>query len=150
MNPDIALIRRFVSGTGEPMAFDANPLARFLDGRLIEADAAAGRLVLTFEPPAVFVQGAGVLQGGAIGAMLDFAATFAAMLVLRDGQSPATSSLTTTFLRPAPAGRYVAAGRVEKRGRRLVVATASLVPEGSPEPVAIATAVMPVLESVPD
>ncbi len=147
MNPDIALIRRFVAGTGEPLPFDANPLTRFLGGRLIEADAGAGRIVLGFEPPEVFVQGAGVLQGGAIGAMLDFAATFAAMLALPDGQSLATSSLTTTFLRAAPAGRYRATGRVERRGRRIVVATASLAQEGTPEPVAIATAVMPV---VPD
>jgi len=150
MNPDIALIRHFVAGTGEPVPFDANPLARLLGGRLLQADPAAGRLVLSFEPPEVFVQGAGVLQGGAIGAMLDFAATFAAMLALPDGQSLATSSLTTTFLRAAPAGRYLATGRVEKRGRRLVVATASLAPHGSPEPVAIATAVMPVIASGPD
>lgn len=147
MNPDIALIRRFVAAPGDPVPFDANPLARLLDAHLLEADVAAGRLVLAFTPPSVFIQGAGVLQGGAIGAMLDFAATFAAMLVLPDGQSVATSNLATTFLRAAPAGTYRATGRVEKRGRRLMVATASLAADATAEPVAIATAVIAV---VPD
>ncbi|MDB6007979.1 MAG: acyl-CoA dehydrogenase [Gammaproteobacteria bacterium] len=69
MNPDRELVREFLrSGTQSPISITTNPLACALNLTLIEARAQPGRAVLHCDPLPLFVQGAGVLQGGALGA----------------------------------------------------------------------------------
>jgi len=74
-NPDQALIQRFLASDRQPMAFDANPMAVALGASLLAVDVEAGRVELRFAPQGLFIQGTGVLQGGAVTAMLDFAIT---------------------------------------------------------------------------
>jgi acyl-coenzyme A thioesterase PaaI-like protein len=62
--------------------------------------------------------------------MLDFATACAAMSVLRPGQDCATVTLTTSFLRPVPAGRCRVHAQVDKHGRTTVFARASLCEPG--------------------
>ncbi len=126
MNPDQALIRRFLAdGTG-PLAIDSNPLAAALRSTLVKVDPEAGRVVLAFEPGALFVQGNGVVQGGIVSAMLDFTMAFALMARLEHTRSCATVNMATNFLRAAPQGRYRAQGEVERCGRTLGFTTARL------------------------
>lgn len=126
MNPDQVLIRRFLAQGSSPLAIDANPLAEALQSTLLDVDPEAGRVVLAFEPPGLFVQGTGVLQGGIVSAMLDFAMAFALMSAVAPEQSCATVNLSISFLRPAPRGRYLAYGAVERRGRSLGFTSARL------------------------
>ena len=125
-NPDQALIHRFLAGGGRPIPFDANPMACALGTELLAADAQAGTVTLAFVPEPLFLQGAGVIQGGALTAMLDFAMAFATLAHMPIGSSCATVNLNTAFLRPAPRGHYLATGEVERRGRQLAFTHARL------------------------
>jgi len=124
VNTDRALVLRFLQGGGQPLALD-NPLGSELAGMILELDTERGGARLAFTPEARFLQGAQMLQGGIGAAMLDFAMAFAAYAVL-DQQSFASASLNVHLLRPAGPGRYIASGRIVRKGRRLVFATAEL------------------------
>ena len=144
-NPDQALIHRFRSQAGGPLPVDSNPMAVALGAALLGVDAAAGVVELSFEPAALFIQGTGVLQGGAVTAMLDFAMAFATLAHLPPDHSCATVNLNTAFLRPAPHGRYVAVGEVERRGKALAFTHARLLREADRQVVATATSTLAVL-----
>jgi uncharacterized protein (TIGR00369 family) len=143
MNSDHAFVHQFQSGDRAPAPVTSNPLARLLRAQLIEADP-KGRVVLSFEPPADFVQGAGVLQGGTVATMLDFALAFAALAALPAERSFATASLTVNLMKAALPGKYVARGTVERLGSQMIFATASLQRDDNAQIVASASAVMPV------
>ncbi|MDR1968702.1 MAG: PaaI family thioesterase [Burkholderiaceae bacterium] len=125
-NPDQALIHAFLARGGQPMPMDANPLARALHCELLEVDRARARIAIEFEPDALFIQGTGVLQGGAVSAMLDFAMAFAVLAQAPLGASCATVTMNTSFQRPAPQGRYRAEGEVERLGKTMAFARAQL------------------------
>lgn len=144
-NPDQALIHRFLAQPDQPLAMDANPMAVALGTRLLRVDAAAGLVELAFEPDPLFIQGTGVLQGGAVTAMLDFAMAFATLASLPPDHSCATVNLNTAFLRPAPRGRYRAVGEVERRGKALVFTHARLLRDADQQVVATATSTLAVL-----
>jgi uncharacterized protein (TIGR00369 family) len=144
MNSDQAFIIEFMAGDRQPAAIASNPLARLLRAYLLEADA-AGKAVLCFEPPADFVQGAGVLQGGAVATMLDFALAFAALAALPPERSFGTASLTVNMMKAALPGKYIARGSVERLGSQVIFASAVLQREDTGQTVATATAVMPVV-----
>lgn len=143
MNSDHAFVHQFQSGDRSPAPVTSNPLARLLRAQLIEADP-KGRAVLSFEPPADFVQGAGVLQGGTVATMLDFALAFAALAALPPERSFATASLTVNLMKAAVPGKYTARGIVERLGSQVIFATASLQRDDNAQTVATASAVMPV------
>jgi uncharacterized protein (TIGR00369 family) len=145
MNPDQVLLRSF---KGEPLALDSNPLAAALQTRLLALDAATGTVRLGFHPGAQFVQGRGVVQGGIVGTMLDFAAAFAALAKLPDGQTAATATITIGFHSAVRAGPLVAVGTVERAGKRLMFTRAQLQSEDG-QALAVATAVMSVLTDTP-
>lgn len=125
-NPDQTLIHRFLAEGGQPLAFDANPMAVALGSTLLKVDREAGAVELSFAPQPLFIQGTGVIQGGAVTAMLDFAMAFATLAALPPTASCATVNLNTSFLRPAPQGTYLASGLVERRGKALAFARAEL------------------------
>jgi uncharacterized protein (TIGR00369 family) len=144
-NPDQALIHRFLAQPDQPLAFDANPMAIALGSQLLRVDAQAGIVELAFTPAPLFIQGTGVLQGGAVTAMLDFAMAFATLAHLPVGYSCATVNLNTAFLRPAPQGRYLAVGEVERRGRALAFTHARLLRAEDRQVVATATSTLAVI-----
>lgn len=146
MNPDHALLLDFARRPGgEPVVIATNPLALDLGAMLIAADAQAGTLTMGFTPDARFVQGNGVVQGGIVAAMLDFATAFAVLLQLPPERSAVTAELNLQFMRAAKAGRFVADARVRRLGGTLAFAEASLRSEGDDKEIAAATAVLPVL-----
>ncbi len=125
-NADQALIHRFMAGDGSPLPMGSNPLARALRAELRCVDAARQQVVVEFEPDPLFIQGTGVLQGGAVSAMLDFAMAFAVLARVPAGVSCATVTMTSSFLRAAPEGRYRAVGEIERCGKTLAFAHARL------------------------
>ena len=145
MNTDRALVLEFLESGRKPTAVTSNPLAEDLGATLLGLDTNAGTALLAFDPPARFAQGAGVLQGGIIATLLDFAMAFAAhaALAARDCAF-ATANLSVSLLRPAPPGRYLARARVLRAGRTLLFAEATLVPAPDGGIVATATGVMPI------
>lgn len=127
------------------MPVDSNPLAVDLGATLLEADARTGSLTLGFEPGERFLQGNGVIQGGIVATMLDFAIAFAALARLPETRSAVTVSLNVHLVKPAPAGRYVARGTVQRMGGKLAFMQAELRRADQADVVASATAVMAVL-----
>lgn len=125
-NADQALIHRFLAGEGGPLPIDSNPLARALGSELRVIDQERQLVVIEFDPDPLFIQGTGVLQGGAVSAMLDFAMAFAVLARVPVGVSCATVAMTTSFLRAAPKGRYRATGEIERCGKTLAFARARL------------------------
>ncbi len=144
-NPDQALIHRFIADGAQPIAFDANPMARALGAELRAADLHAGTVELAFAPDPLFIQGTGVLQGGAVTAMLDFAMAFATLAHLPIGGSCATVNLNTAFIRAAPRGEYLAIGEVERRARALAFTHARLLRRQDRQVVATATSTLALL-----
>jgi len=74
--------------------------------------------------------------------MLDYALALAAFSRLEPGQSFATVSLTTHFLRQALPGRHLAKAKLDRMGGRLIFASAELFRAGDDAPLATATGVM--------
>jgi uncharacterized protein (TIGR00369 family) len=142
MNPDHIAIIDFLKGDGAPAKVTANSFVEALGGELIAADADQGTVAIAFEPGPQFLQGLGVIQGGATTAMLDFALAFAGLTRVPLGTVFGTVSLTVHFMRPVTPGRYVARGKVSRQGSRMIFADADLVKEGEDRPVASATGVM--------
>lgn len=142
---DRALVRQFRdSEQNEPLKLDGIELSRSLQSAVISVDAGARRLRMRFQPGDQYLQGRGVIQGGIIATMLDFTLAFAAMTVTDDDKAVATASLNVSYLKPASPGVYFCDAEVERAGRTLVFARATLFPENG-EPVASATAVMSVI-----
>ncbi len=123
-NPDWDTVQTALQMPTTVLVVHSNPLARALETRIVSAQ--PDHIVLAFAPTGDFVQGAGVLQGGAVTTMLDFAMAFAALSGLPQAQPCATVTLAVSFLRAARRGPYRAAGQVVRRGRRLVFAEARL------------------------
>jgi uncharacterized protein (TIGR00369 family) len=142
MNPDHIAILDFLKGDRSPSKLIANPFIESLGGELVDADPDKGTVALAFEPGAQFVQGAGVVQGGATSAMLDFALAFAGLTRVPLGTVFGTVSMTVHFMRPVTPGRYIARGKVSRQGSRMIFADAELVKEGQDQAVASATGVM--------
>ena len=61
----------------------------------------------------------GILHGGVQMSLLDMAMAGTVARTLAPGQTTASVSITTDFLRPATAGPLTAKGRLERRGRTM-------------------------------
>lgn len=141
-NPDGALVRRFLAAPHTPLRFDASPLAAAMGAVILDADAVAGRMVMAFSPGAGFTQGSGVLQGGAVTAMLDFAMAGAVIARLDPALITSTVSLSVSFLAAAPPATYRTEAVVERLGRSLAFARATLSTADGARLVATATSVL--------
>jgi len=127
------------------MPINSNPMAKALQSTLLKVDRERGEVEIGFEPGDLFIQGTGVVQGGAVTAMLDFAMAFATLASLPPQASCATVNLSTSFLRPAPQGRYIAAGTVDRCGKTLAFTQARLVRADTGQVVATAASSLAVL-----
>lgn len=69
----------------------------------------------------------GAIHGGVMMSILDMAMAGTVVRTLGPGESTASISITTDFLRPATAGRLTARGRLERRGRTMAFPVGELV-----------------------
>lgn len=138
-HPERALVRRAIEAGLKDLPVTTNPLARALAMRLLEAR--AGWVRLAFTVPDDFTQGNGVVQGGIVAGMLDFGMVFAAFSQVPVEATLATVAQTTNFFRAAMAGELLVEAELEKVGRTLINARASL---RSPDGVLLAGATAPI------
>lgn len=146
MNTDGAFIARFLAGDRRPVVIDSDPLALRLNARMLDADA-KGAATLSFEPSPEFAQGAGLLQGGVVATMLDFAMAFAALAKLPAERTCATAAMTVNFLKPATPGSYLASGVVDRMGSQVAFVSATLRRADTQQVVATASSVMPLIQA---
>jgi uncharacterized protein (TIGR00369 family) len=114
------------------------PVFRLLGGHIVEVDAAAGRLRSNFVATADFLNPAGTVQGGMLGAMLDDLTASLVDATLQTGERVATLNLNLSFLRPARLGPLEGEATLVRRGRDVCHVQATLSQDG--KPVASATA----------
>jgi uncharacterized protein (TIGR00369 family) len=97
-----------------------------------------GRATLTVDADDRHVNAAGTVHGGMLATLVD-ATMGAAIRSAVEGETPATSQLTLTYLRPGKPGRLVVTAEVRKRGDSLTVCEADVEQDGKSLVHAIAT-----------
>ena len=123
-HPERILVRRAIDEQLKGLAVTTNPLAIALGMRIIEARDAHVKIGFTVDQR--FTQGTGVVQGGIVSAMLDFAMIFAAFSAVPAHAVVATVSQTTHYFRATPVGQLIVDAELEKVGRTLINARATL------------------------
>ncbi len=96
----------------------ANPFFAMTGTRVVRMDAGVGELSVTVRPG--FCNGEGWVQGGLYAALADEAIVLAIYQTLGEGETIATITESTSFLRGVDGGTLRAVGRVVKRGRRVI------------------------------
>lgn len=138
-------IQRFDHPEPRPLVIRGMPFAESLAATVVELDVSAGTLRGRFQCGPESLQGAGVVQGGVLTAMLDLSMAFLGLAVLPAESTCATAQLNVHFLRPAQPGVFYATSEVERSGKRVLFCRATLQPAERDAPVASATAVFTVL-----
>ncbi|WP_018311951.1 PaaI family thioesterase [Cupriavidus sp. UYPR2.512] len=113
-------------------------VAGLLGGSVRRADLEAGSLESDYVATEAFLNPAGQVQGGMLGAMLDDVTAMLVTATLADGEYCSTLNLNLSFLRPAQAGPLQGRARLERRGRNVCNVVGELRQDG--EVVATATA----------
>ncbi|MGX5655342.1 PaaI family thioesterase [Geodermatophilus nigrescens] len=108
-----------------------------LGARMREGD--DGAAVLDFEVRDEHLNPAGTLHGGVLATLVDTAMGQAVRTTTGEGEVPATSQLTVTYLRPGKPGPLEVRGRVRTRGEHLTICEADVEQEGRALAHAVAT-----------
>jgi len=130
-NPTRARVTEAIASATErhPVPLDTNPALQSLETSLLEGK--PGELRLSFRAPPSSTQGHGVVSGGTLASMLDISMAMAVLSVLPPGRACTTISLTVNMIAPAQVGTILATANVERAGRTVAFARATLYdPEG--------------------
>ena len=109
-----------------------------LGARILALDLDAGRLEMAFVGTDAFLNPAGHVQGGILGAMLDDVTASLVTATATGEERCATLDLHLSFLRPVLPGEVQASARLVRRGREICNVQGELVQDG--KVVATATA----------
>jgi uncharacterized protein (TIGR00369 family) len=110
------------------MSDDTGGFAERLGAVVTEVD--EGRARLEFEATDEHLNPAGTVHGGVLATLVDTAMGTAVRSATDDGDVPATSQLTVTYLRPGKPGRLTVDARVRTRGEHLTVCEADVDQDG--------------------
>lgn len=124
-NPTRALIAQAIKNSERDVPLNINPALAALRAVLVEACKA--NVTLRFTADSTTLQGNGVVGGGTLANFLDNSTAMAVLSALSSGQTCSTISLTVNMLRSARAGEFIATARVDKLGRKIAFASATLV-----------------------
>ncbi len=128
-NPDRVALAAFMAGPGAPVPMTSSRLLASLQAQIEHAE--PGRVRLGFAPGADHVQGNGVVAGGVVATMLDFALAFAGLTTCSAGETAASLGLNVVFLAPVGAGAVTVEATLVSRGYRISQAEARLTgPQG--------------------
>jgi uncharacterized protein (TIGR00369 family) len=103
-----------------------------------DPESSDGMARLVVELDARHLNPAGAVHGGMLATLVD-ATMGAAVRSVADGEAPATSQLTVTYLRPGQPGRLLVSARVSKRGDSLTMCEADVEQDGKTLAHALAT-----------
>ena len=98
-----------------------------------------GTAHLRFQATEDHLNPAGTVHGGVLATLVDTAMGTAVRSAAGDGDVPATSQLTVTYLRPGKPGRLAVTARVRTRGEHLTVCEADVEQDGRSLVHAVAT-----------
>ena len=100
---------------------------------------AEGSARVRFEAREEHLNAAGTLHGGVLATLVDTAMGAAVRSTTDDGDVPATSQLTVTYLRPGATGPLEVSAQVRTRGEHLTVCDADVEQDGRGVAHAVAT-----------
>jgi len=123
-NPDRAFLQQVLEAQSRNVTLAMNPALASLKAVLLKG--IQGTLSVRFTAPSNSIQGNGVVSGGTLTSMLDFAMALAALSKLPPGRSCATISLTINMLEPGNTGDFVAEARVNRLGGRVAFLSSDL------------------------
>ncbi|MCW2699327.1 MAG: thioesterase superfamily protein [Blastococcus sp.] len=115
----------------------AGGFAGRLGAEIVDADGGSARL--RFQARDDHLNPAGTLHGGVLATLVDAAMGQAVRSATGDGDVPATSQLTVTYLRPGKTGPLEVTAQVRVRGEHLTVCEAEVEQEGRSLAHAVAT-----------
>jgi uncharacterized protein (TIGR00369 family) len=107
-------------------------------------DLSPGRVVIEIRPHPAISQQHGFIHAGAISAIADTAAGYAALSLMPEGRGVLTTEFKINLVAPAVGDRVIARGRVVKAGRTLTLTQTEVFAEsgGEEKLVALLTATM--------
>lgn len=123
-NPTRAFIAKAIQTCAREVSLDINPALASLRTVLVEAQVA--NVTLRFSADENTVQGNGVVSGGTLANYLDSSTAMAVLSALKAGQTCSTVCLNVNMLRSAKAGEIIAKAKVDKLGKRIAFASATL------------------------
>lgn len=94
--------------------------------RLLALDLEAGKTRITAELDERWVNGNGVIQGGVVAGILDFAMAFTVLARRGSSLAMATTNLDVAYLRPAYPGHFEAAAELISLGRSVAFLRAEM------------------------
>jgi uncharacterized protein (TIGR00369 family) len=98
-----------------------------------------GRARLTLEATPGHLNEGGAVHGGVLASLVDMAMGEAVRSSIDDGDAPATSQLTVTYLRPGKPGALTVTAEVRKQGADLTICEADVEQDGTSLVHALAT-----------
>lgn len=110
------------------MSDDTGGFAHRLGAVVSAVDEGTARV--EFEATDEHLNPAGTVHGGVLATLVDTAMGTAVRSATDDGDVPATSQLTVTYLRPGKPGRLTVDARVRTRGEHLTVCEADVDQDG--------------------
>jgi len=113
-----------------------------LDARILELDLDAGRLEMSFVGADAFLNPAGHVQGGILGAMLDDVTASLVTATATADERCATLDLHLSFLRPVNPGPVRATAHLVRRGREICNVQGELSQDGKVVATATATCML--------
>lgn len=119
----IAITKALAEGCSD-VALETSPLLRALRCRFLSGE--PGRLTIGFQPGPDHLQGHGVVCGGIIATMLDFALAFTTLSRLGAGDSAVSVALNVSYLGAVQPGPVRVTAEVVTMGHRLAQARAEL------------------------
>ena len=114
-------------------------VSKLLGGRIDAVDLDVGTLESEYVATHEFLNPAGQVQGGMLGAMLDDVTAFLVTATLAENEHCATLNLNVSFLRPATAGPIAGRSRLVRRGKGVCHVHGELVQAGKQVATATAT-----------
>lgn len=123
-NPTRAYVADAVASGRRNVPLDVNPALASLKAELVEVR--GEDLVLRFTAPTSATQGNGVVGGGTLAGMLDLAMAMGVLARLKHGFTCATISLTVNMQAAGQAGEFIAVAGVDRVGRQIAFARATL------------------------
>lgn len=143
-NPDRAYLEHMIRTGRFGVPFELTAGLRDFKTRLLGGT--VGSVKLGYEVPDSSIQGNGVVSGGTVMTMLDYALAFAVLSKLNFGQTCATASITVNMLAAVKPTSLEARAVVERAGRQIAFARADLYDPSRDIVVANASAAFAVLD----
>lgn len=127
-NPTRAFVAEAVANGRRHVPLAINPALTNLSAQLVEVR--GEELVLRFTAPASTTQGNGVVSGGTLASMLDLAMAMSVLSRTKPGFTCSTISLTVNMQASGHEGHFIAVAGVDRVGRKVAFAHATLYDEG--------------------